>query len=128
MMVKGSAEKEANEDWLISPAIELPSEYSRLEISFDQALSYKFDAEYSNYTLRISENYDESQSNPLTADWTVLEIPNPHPGDSFDFLSSGNIDLEAWKGKKVHVAFVYMSDTENMATWEVNNLKIIGNK
>lgn len=128
MMLQGSSEKEANEDWLVSPAIELTDTLSRLDLTFNQALSYKFEAPDSYYTVRISENYDESKPNPLTADWTVLEIPNAHPGNSFDFLSSGNIDLSAYRGKKVHIAFVYLSDTEYMATWEVNNVMIVGNK
>lgn len=129
-MIQGSQNYEANEDWLItSSAVEIPSEFSRVDLLFDQALSYRFDQPYDNYTIRVSENYDPAvHKDPNDATWTILTIPEPHPGNSFTFLSSGAIDLSYLKGKKIHVALVYLSTTEGMATWEVNKVRILGNK
>lgn len=133
-MFQGDKSYKVNEDWLISgDMVEIPVStedgvFDTVELSFDQALSYKYDQPYSNYSVRISENYDPAvHKDPKEADWQILEIPNPHPGNSFDFQSSGAIDLKHMIGKKFYVAFVYKSTSEGMATWEVNKLKIIGN-
>ena len=128
-MVRGNETARANEDWLISDSIEIPADrFDLVTLAFDQALSYKFDSPDSYYTVRISENYDpETHVDPNDADWTTLTIPNPHPGNSFDFQSSGNIDLRAYKGKTVRIAFVYKSDDSAMATWELNRVRIYGN-
>ena len=99
-----------------------------MTLAFDQALSYKFDSPDDYYTVRVSENYDPSQhSNPNEAEWTTLTIPNPHPGDNFTFESSGNIDMRAYKGKTIRIAFVYKSDDSAMATWEINRIRLLGN-
>lgn len=127
MMVQGSgSDKTENEDWLISPAITLDETYSRFDFSFEQALSYKYDSPDSWYSVRISENYESG--NPNNAEWTRLVIPNPHEGNNFTFKNSGNIDLSAYRGKTIHLAFVYRSSSDVMATWEVNKVKVLGNK
>lgn len=127
MMVQGSgSDKSENEDWLISPAITLDEAYSRFDFSFEQALSYKYNSPDAWYSVFISENYQNG--NPKQAEWTRLAIPNPHEGNNFTFKSSGNIDLTAYRGKTIRLAFVYRSSTETMATWEVNKIKVLGNK
>ena len=129
-MVQGSGtSKEANEDWLISDPIDIPERFTDIQFSFEQALSYKYNSDYNWYTARISTNYDPAiHSDPREADWTTLDIPNPHPGNNFTFENSGNIDLTSYKGQTFRIAFVYKSDTETMATWEVNKVKVVGNK
>ena len=129
-MVQGSGtNKEVNEDWLISDPIDIPERFTDVQFSFEQALSYKYNSDYNWYSVRISTNYDPAiHADPREADWTTLEIPNPHPGNNFTFENSGNIDLISYKGKTFRIAFVYKSDTETMATWEVNKVKVVGNK
>lgn len=143
-MVQGSgSNKEVNEDWLVSDEIEIPEHFTDVQFSFEQALSYKFSSPYDWYSVRISTDYDpEIHSDPREANWTTLTIPEPHPGNSFTFINSGNIDLAYLKGKPFRIAFVYKSGTyifndpttgkeieeEIMATWEVNKVKVIGNK
>lgn len=128
-MMQGSTNKEANQDWLISRQIEIPERFTDIQFSFEQALSYKFDSPYDWYSVRVSTDYDpEKHSDPREATWTTLEIPNPHPGNNFTFQSSGEIDFAYLKGTPFRIAFVYKSDTETMATWEVNKVKIVGNK
>ena len=128
-MIQGSQNYRPNEDWLISDAIEVPADrFDIVTLAFNQALSYKFDSPYDYYTVRVSENYDPSlHSNPNEAEWTTLTIPNPHPGDNFTFESSGNIDMRAYKGKTIRIAFVYKSDDSAMATWEINRIRLLGN-
>lgn len=60
-------------------------------------------------------------------EWTQLTIPNWPAEGNWTFVSSGNISLDAYAGKKIQVAFKYGSSTEGADTWEVNNLKITGN-
>lgn len=129
-MVQGSeSNKEANEDWLISDPIEIPERFTDVQFSFEQALNHKDTSDYNWYTARISTNYDPAvHSDPREADWTTLEIPNPHPGNNFTFENSGNIDLISYKGQTFRIAFVYKSDTKTMAIWEVNKVKVVGNK
>lgn len=109
-MVQGSKDgKESNEDWLISDPIDIPERFTDVQFSFEQALSYKYESDYNWYTARISTNYDPAvHSDPREADWTTLKIPNQHPGNSFDFLNSGNIDLISYKGQTFRIAFVYI--------------------
>ena len=127
MMVQGSgSDKSENEDWLISPAITLDTAYTSFNFTFEQALSYKYNSPDSWYSVYISENYESGD--PKQAEWTRLSIPNPHEGNNFTFKSSGNINLSEYRGKTIRLAFVYRSDTETMATWEVNKIKILGNK
>lgn len=129
-MIQGSRDgKEINEDWMISDEIEIGEPFNDVQFSFEQALSYKYDSPYDWYTVRISTDYDpDRHADPREATWRILEIPNPHPGNNFDFQSSGNIDFKYLKGQKFRIAFVYKSDSETMATWEVNKVKVIGNK
>lgn len=42
-------------------------------------------------------------------------------------MSTGQMDLSKYAGKKIQVAFHYTSDTK-AGTWEVKNLKINGFK
>ncbi|MDO6749531.1 hypothetical protein, partial [Gilvimarinus sp. 1_MG-2023] len=41
-----------------------------------------------------------------------------------DAISSGEIDLSAYIGQTIYVAFVYTSDPANSATWEIANFLI----
>lgn len=128
-MLQGNRDARANEDWLISDTIEVPADrFDLVTLAFEQALSYKYDSPDDYYTVRVSEDYDPSQhSNPNEAEWRTLTIPSPHPGDNFEFESSGNIDMRAYKGKTIRIAFVYKSDDKYMATWEINRIRLLGN-
>lgn len=56
--------------------------------------------------------------------WTELSIPTWPEKGSWTFVSSGEIDLSAYAGKKIQVGFKYGSDASGADTWEVRNLKI----
>ena len=129
-MVQGSQTAKTNQDWLVSKEIEIPEEFTAIDLTFEQALSYKYEQPDSYYTVRISTDYDQTlYSDPRQATWSTLTIPNPHPGNNFTFQTSGPIDLSAYRGRKIHIAFVYKSvEGEGMATWEVNKVQIIGNR
>lgn len=110
----------ANEDWLISPAIDLSAK-STAKCSFNHAVNYSTDM--TKLTLWVSTNY--SAGLPSTATWTKLTIPTYPPGSNWTFVGSGNVDLASVVGNSnVRIAFKYESTTSVGATWEIKDFLI----
>ncbi|MGQ1908922.1 choice-of-anchor J domain-containing protein [Marinifilum sp. RC60d5] len=111
-----------NEDWMITPEIDL-SEVTEPVLNINQALNFADDTQET--FVYISDKYDAA--NDLdAADWTELTIENAPEGDSWSFVESGDIDLSAFEGKKVHIAFVYKCSAANAPTWEIAQVDITG--
>lgn len=116
---QGSAQN--NEDWLISKQIDLTG-YNDINLSFETDGRYAGDP----LKLFISENY---AGNPTTATWTELPATFDPNMDAFNtWTSSGLVSLNAFKNKKVFIAFKYTSNTSTAATWEVDNVNVKGIK
>jgi len=111
----------ANEDWLISPVIDLTAKTSA-SLSFDTATKFAGDA----LQALISTDYTGS-GNPTTATWTpVTGTLSPSTGN-YIWTGSGAIDISAQAaGHKIYVAFKYTSTNINASTWEVDNVKVKG--
>jgi len=111
-----------NEDWLISPAIDL-STYAGEKLIFNSATGYTGDA----LLVKISTNYTGS-GNPNTATWTDLSGSAIWPTGTifFEYVNSGEINIANWSNGVVYIAFIYTSNTTNSATWEVDEIKITG--
>lgn len=109
----------ANEDWMISKKLDLNG-YSTITFTFESA------GKYSGNQLQcyISEDYSGSGA-PAAANWTLLPATYDASGN-FQFTSSGNIDLSAYKNKQVYIAFKYTSTSSAAATWEIDNVKVEG--
>ncbi|MDE6207130.1 MAG: choice-of-anchor J domain-containing protein [Muribaculaceae bacterium] len=60
--------------------------------------------------------------------WTKLTIPVWPEAGSWTFAESGNVDIAAFDGKKVQIAFLYKSSSAGADTWEIKNLAVYGNK
>ena len=103
----------ASESWLISPEIDLSSRRS-VYLKFEQAVNYA-DGKSPKDFLGVSVTTDGTS-------WTALEVPSFPPGNGWEFLSSGDIDLSSLAGKKIKIAFIYKSTTACAMTWEVRNL------
>lgn len=116
--IKGST-KYASESWLISPCIELPTE-GKSVITFSHAA--KFFENTSQMTLWISTDFNDS--NPSGAKWDCLAIPNYPTGSNWDWYESGEIDLSAYKGQSVNIAFCYKSTTSYAPQWEIKNFSV----
>jgi ribulose bisphosphate carboxylase small subunit len=111
----------ANEDWLISPEIDL-SKVTTANMSFDHCTRY-FANVTNEATVWVSENY-VNDSSPTTATWTqILTNPFSDPG-SWTFGSSGQISLTKYAGKKITIAFKYISTATKAGTWEMKNFLI----
>ena len=118
--MKGSAfannTKYAAESWLVSPQISLVGTTAPV-LTFSHAVN-KLDAGTPAdwFTLHIKEVGTET--------WSELAIPTHGTGTSWAFVDSGAIDLSAYIGKNVQIAFKYTSSAESAGTWEVKNVLV----
>lgn len=109
---------QTNEDWLISPAIDLSS-ISAATLKFDTATKFSGNA----IEIYISTNYSGSGA-PSAATWSPLSATLSPSTGNYVWTGSGNIDISAYTGGNVYIAFRYTSTTSAAATWEVDNIKI----
>lgn len=107
-----------NEDWLISPNIDLTN-VSNGVLSFDTASRYSGNL----LEAKISTNYSGS-GNPNAATWTDLSATLDTDTGSFVWTNSGAINLSAFSGSNVRIAFKYTSTSSASRTWEVDNVKV----
>jgi hypothetical protein len=111
-----------NEDWLVSPEYDLAG-LDEVALYFKHAVNYN-DEEWDNVTVYISTDYDGSSSPANQGTWTELTVPGIPFDESWTFVSSGRIDLAAYAGEKVYVAFKYLSTTVTAGTWEIGQVQI----
>lgn len=111
----------ANEDWLISPEIDLTN-VSSSHLSFDHAARY-FGNLADEATVWVCENY-KADSVPGGANWVKLQTSAFADPGSWVFVSSGEISLTAFAGKKIRVALKYLSTNTKAGTWEMKNFLI----
>jgi hypothetical protein len=116
-----SSANNANEDWLISPEINL-TDVASANVSFDHVTRY-FANLASEATVWVSTDY-VTGSLPATATWVQLTTKDFADLNSWTFNSSGQISLTAYAGKKVRVAFKYISTSTKAGTWEIKNFLV----
>lgn len=116
--IKGSTKYES-ESYLISPCIELP-ENAPCILTFSHAA--KFFQSTDQMSLWISTNYNDSD--PESAQWNKLVIPNYPTGANWNWYESGDIDLSAYSGQGVNIAFCYTSTTSYAPQWEIKNFAV----
>lgn len=104
----------ANEDWLISPALEMDN-YSEEVFTFDNAYNYDGPA----IELYISDDYS---GDPAIANWEMLSFDAS--SGSWEYVSA-NVDLSSYSGTN-HLGFKFTSTDSESATWELDNLLITG--
>lgn len=111
----------ANEDWLISPQIDL-TKVTSAKMSFDHVTRY-FTNPKTDATVWVSRDYEEG--NPSGSTWTLLKTPLPFSnGSSWDFVKSGEINLTEFVGDTITIALKYLSTTVKAGTWEVKNFMV----
>ena len=103
-----------NEDWLISPALNL-DETENETLTFDVAMNFIGP----DMELLISTDY--TSGDPTAANWETLSFTHP-AGGNWDWNSSGEIDLSSYTGTAVFLAYKFTSTTDGSATWEVDNI------
>lgn len=113
----------ANEDWLISPSLDLTS-FESVSFSFDQARNY---ASNDGLYVLVSTDYDGSSDPSTNGIWNDItsSYTFPDPG-SWDFMEAGVADVSAFTGVNTYFAFKYTSTDSDASTWEIDNALIYG--
>ena len=111
-----------NEDWLISPSIDLTG-YMDITFGFDQARNY---ASNDGLFVLVSTDYDGT-SDPNTGTWEDItsSYSFPDPG-SWSFIDAGTSDISTYTSSATYIAFLYTSTTSAACTWEVDNAEVLG--
>jgi hypothetical protein len=109
-----------NEDWLISPALDLSN-------SIGESLIFYSATYYSGPALELMISTDYSGSgNPNDATW------NNHTEEAtwasnevfFEWTPSGTIDLMEYTDATIYIAFKFISTSNESATWEIDNVLV----
>lgn len=109
-----SGSRHETESWLISPLIAIPAETAANPIlTFDNAINHTATPQNS-LALKVYAD----------GEWNNVSIPNLGTGSNWNWVSSGDINLNAYKGKNIKFAFVYTSTTTEAATVEIKNVKL----
>jgi len=106
-----------NEDWFISPAFDI-SAYNYPLFSFWSRTAFTGPG----LKLRVSTNYSGTGA-PSAATWTDLNATFPGAG-SDTWTQTPSVNLSAFKGTKVYVAFVYTSTTTGAARWTLDDISL----
>ena len=113
-----------NEDWLISPAMDL-SKYSSATLEFSHAFGPKASVpstadQKAQYTCWISNDFN---GDVATATWT--ELPITYGTSAWSYITT-TVDIPAENLREnCHIAWKYVCDDES-ATWEINDVNVTG--
>lgn len=103
-----------SESWLISPIIDLAGKSAKL--SFKHALNFVNKDKPEDHISVWAKSYG--------SEWKELTGYTYPKGKDLNFVESGDIDLKAYVGSKMQIAFKYVSTTSVAPTWEVKNVLI----
>lgn len=104
------------ESWLTSPVINAKNE-DHIALTFDQAIDSYFGTvadEAVVYAKRVGD-----------ADWTKLTITYPAPSENkTPIFQTTTVDLSAFAGNNIQIAFYYKGTTKKAGTWRIKNVKV----
>lgn len=100
--------------YAISPVIDL-SDRLEARVSFQHAARFQT-------SLRTLCGFAVREEGKT--EWTEYAIPVWPSAGGWNFTSSGDIDISAFAGKKVQIAFKYGSTATEADTWEIKNLVV----
>ncbi len=106
----------ANEDWLISPAMDL-EEFAAVSLTYMTAMNYTGP----ELEVLVSTDYDGG-GDPSTATWE--DLGGTLSGGGFAWTESGTVDLSTHLGSAVYLAYKYTSTDSESSTWEVDNIVV----
>ncbi|MBR1868917.1 MAG: BACON domain-containing protein [Bacteroidales bacterium] len=101
----------ASDSYLVSPVIDLTGENAAW-------LQFRHAA----YSSAISKDASVLVREEGQTEWTKLE-PETWP-TNWSFVSAGDMDLKAWLGKKIQIAFRFTSTSSASDTWEIDNVEV----
>lgn len=109
-------DKQVSESWLISPSVNLTKATSA-SLTFEHAHKFCGDPT-KELTVWVKET--------SASEWTQVTISTYGTNNDWKFVSSGNINLANFIGKNIQFAFKYTSTTSDVGTWEMKNVKVVG--
>lgn len=111
-----------NEDWLISPAIEIPANtYEELDFEFRTAMKFTGPA----LQVMASMDYDGS-GEPSDFEWEDITDAFDFSTGNFEWVESGALVIDDVIPGKYYFAFVYTSTDDAAASWEIDYVKLTG--
>jgi len=123
---------EANEDWLISPALDFSALTTEATLSFQHAIANipeTVSPEYmkTHHTVWLSTDYDSGD--PTNASWTQILLSNSDlPSGTNWQMAPAVLPLpNSVLGKnKLHVAYKYTCNENESTAWRISNILIEG--
>lgn len=100
--------------YAITPVIDL-SGYKSAKASFRHAAKFQT-------TIKQLCGFVVRESGSST--WTEITIPTWPEAGAWTFVNSGDMDLSAFAGKKIQVAFKYGCSAAGADQWEINDLEV----
>ena len=111
-----------NEDWLISPTINIPNGLYE-ELQFDFRTAKKFEGP--DLQVLVSMDYD-GEGEPSEYTWlNITDVFDFSMGD-YEWVESGTFVIDEILPGHYHFAFLYTSTNEAAASWEIDYVKLIG--
>lgn len=107
----------AVKSYLVSKSAFNLTGYQSVEVEFEHAAKFQT-------TLRDLCKFVVREAG--SDQWQELAIPVWPQAGTWNFVKSGSIDLSAFIGKTIQLAFLYQSTADGADTWEVKNLKMTG--
>lgn len=105
----------ATESRLESPIIDLTA-VAKASVTFEHAINKTNSTDFGSF-------YKFLVKAEGAADWTELTMQFP-TSESWTYISAGDIDLSTYAGKKIQLAFKYVSTSSNAGTWQIKNFKV----
>jgi hypothetical protein len=118
--------KGANEDWLISPKMDLTGT-TAATLTFDHAAKFGNANNYGNdLTIWFSTDFTDG-GDVSSANWEKVTIPTYPDGTNWTFIEGVVINFPSavYNKSNVHFAFKYMCNSSSAATWEVTNISAV---
>lgn len=118
----------SNIGWLISPAYDL-SGYESVKFSFQSAQNFVSD-NANKLQVYVSTDFDGSNVNSATWNEVVCSVANKST-TGYLFIPSGEINLSAYEGQTIHIAFKVTGSGTNTnldGLFQVDNLYVYTSK
>ncbi|MCB0764452.1 MAG: choice-of-anchor J domain-containing protein [Flavobacteriales bacterium] len=112
----GTMTNQACETWFISPTVDLSGTTA-------PKLLFRTACNYTGAQLQIKVSTDYVSGDPSTGTWTTLSAPLST--GSWNWVQSGDLDLQPYSGSNFHVAFIYTGSSTDGKTWEVDDIRIL---
>lgn len=111
----------AVDSYVVSPVINL-SKAKNPVLNFEEAINYLNGAD-ANTMLKVKATANYT-GDPASTQWTELTLPVRASGSGWDYVAISGIDLSAFAGSQVVIAFEMKTDGSVSPTWEFKNLSV----